>query len=318
MKKEEQMNDAQKTDIQGNRGPGRRRPLDIIMACASIGIVLVLGLQSVSAKTPGPHHPTSHMRILGRYVAYGVPLSATVRVPIALACRTLVNNFNQFRDVPFASNNPRLSPKYPQFRRPDWKPMAWNPKLAELVYSGCPDKSCLKKNGWQQSWHYWEKYTKPLREAGKSLLWRARVDLLEDGRHETIILLTHFFPPNFVRGKLAPVRLKPYCRYIDSRLYMLPTPHPKMAAAFNNGPMSGWGVSGITDLIQDVGSKATPYLSLAWTRSVPVPGIGVSAFESSVGLAYPYPYDFYPMCNIRWIPSGAVVRVPPRSIYFYP
>ncbi len=118
--------------------------------------------------------------------------------------------------------------------------MAWDPKLAKRIYIGCTSKACVKKN--LPAWHYWLKYTKSLREAGKPLLWRARVDLLGDGRHETLILLTHNFPLDVVRGKIVPAPPRhPYCRYIDSVIYMLPKPHPRMAEAFNNGPMSGWG-----------------------------------------------------------------------------
>ena len=290
--------DATKRYSKKDRRQGDRGPLGIAIASAWAAVVLALCLPPVSAKALHAHHSFSRTPILGRYVTRWVTVGPNP-FPPAPVCKVLVANFNQFRDVPFESNNPRLSPKYPQFRRPDWKPMAWDPQLGEMVYSGCPNKVCLR--AWMPGWRYWEKKTEPLRKADKTLLWRTRVDLLGDGRFETIILLTHFFPANWVRGKIVPVPVpKPYCRYIDSRLYMLPSPYPKMAEAFNNGPRAGWGVFG-TDLIQDAGNEATPYLSLAWTRSVPGRGIGVSVFMPNVGAGG---YFYNPLCNIRWIPRG--------------
>ena len=239
-------------------------------------------------------------KILGRYIAQPVPLSATNFVPIAPVCKTLVANFNQFRDVPFESNHPRLSPKYPQFRRLNWKPMPWNRTLAEMAYSTCPNEACLKKHGWPKYLHYWEKKTAPLRKAGKILLWRVQVDLLGDGRHETLIRLTHYFPPPFFRNsKAVPVSPpKPYSLYIDSKIYMLPSPYPKMANTFNEGPGQGVGLF-VTDIIQNVGNNNAPYLALAWSRDRM--GMGVGSFELSQSAL---PYDFQPLCNVRWIPRG--------------
>ncbi|WP_065089071.1 lysozyme inhibitor LprI family protein [Acidihalobacter prosperus] len=237
---------------------------------------------------------SSKRKILGHYVAQRVPLSASVFVPIAPVCRTLVANFNQFRDIPFESNDPRFSAKYPQFRSV-WKPISWNQKLAERVYTGCISDACMKKGG-GAAWHYWLKYTKPLREAGKPLLWRARVDLLGNGHREILIRLTHIFGPKMVNGKevLVPPS-NPYSRYFDSLIYMLPSPYPAVAKIFNDGPMSGLEYP-VTNIIQDVGDKATQYLALAWSRRQA--GIGVSNFELSQG---PFPYGFQPLCDIRWI-----------------
>lgn len=248
-----------------------------------------------------PHSPMSAKapdKILGHYVAQRVPLNAGVFVPLAAVCKTLVANFNEFRDVPFESDQPRFSPKYPQFRSV-WKPMAWNLKLAEKIYVGCTNEACVKRLKMESAWNFWLKYTEPLREAGEPLLWSAQVDLLGDGRHETLIRLTHTFSPDFIQGKTVPVPPSaPYSRYFDSLIYMLPSPYPKMAKAFNNGPPgSGLGIA-VTDIIQNVGDKGFPYLVLAWSRGQS--GMGVSSFEVSQG---PFPYDFDPLCNIRWIPS---------------
>lgn len=225
--------------------------------------------------------------------------------PLYPECRALAANLNQFRDVPFDSKNPRLSPKYPQFRRPHWTPMAWNPKLAQRVGRMGPclayDRSC------KPAWHWWLKKTEPLREAGKALLWRTTVDLLGNGQHETIIRLDHILPYNVVRGRFVPASaIPPYSPYLDDLLYMLPSPNPQVAKVFNNLFTWGWklgrkqGVfSGPTDLIKNTHDKNYPYYVLTWLRTGHrrdgVIGVGVITFPGATS---------YPLCTIKWIAKG--------------
>ena len=172
--------------------------------------------------------------------------------------------------------------------------MAWNLKLAEKIYVGCTNEACVKRLKMESAWNFWLKYTEPLREAGEPLLWSAQVDLLGDGRHETLIRLTHIFAPKMVYGRqvLAPPS-KPYSRYFDSLIYMFPSPYPKVAKRFNLGPGGG----AATDIIQNVGSMNVLYLVLSWSRISS--DIGVTRFTG----ADPFSYNFDPLCNIRWVPS---------------
>ncbi len=82
----------------------------IALAGACVGMVFAPCLAPVSAKTQSAHPPSSRARILGRYAARPIIVGPNAWPP-ALVCKTLVDDFNQFRDVPFASNNPRLSPQ---------------------------------------------------------------------------------------------------------------------------------------------------------------------------------------------------------------
>lgn len=235
--------------------------------------------------------------MLGRYVASSIIFGNDTREPIAAVCRPLVANFNQFRDVPFESDQPRFSPQYPQFRD-IWKPMPWNQELAERIYVGCSSEDCVKRLRMGSAWQFWLNYTKPLRQAGETLLWSARVDLLGDGRYETLIRLTHFFGPDVIHGKPVPVPpSNPYSRYFDSLIYMLPSSDdPEMARIFNNG--TGFGLAYVvTDVIQNDGNKNLPFLTLSWSRSSS--GLGVTSFTVSSNLSS---YTFDPLCNIRWIP----------------
>ena len=271
---------------------GGRRVSRVTLAITCVGVVMAQCLSPACAKPLHPEPPSSKP-ILGRYMANSVYLGYGVRASIADVCRPLVANFNQFRDVPFESNQPRFSPKYPQFRS-IWKPMPWNQELAKSLYVPCKSKACIKEG--EPAWRFWLDYTKPLRQAGETLLWSARIDLLGDGRYETLIRLTHIFGPNIIDGKSIPAPpLRPYSRYFDSLIYMLPSSDPQMAKTFNDGANVGFGGS-VTDIIQNVGDKVVPYLTLSWSRSSS--GLGVTRFMVSPGSSY----DFYPLCNIRWIP----------------
>jgi len=274
---------------------GGRRVSRVTLAITCVGVVMAQCLSPACAKPLHPEPPSSKP-ILGRYVANSVYLGYGVRASIADVCRPLVANFNQFRDVPFESNQPRFSPKYPQFRS-IWKPMPWNQELAERIYVGCTSEACVKRLRMESAWRFWLNYTKPLRQAGEILLWSARIDLLGDGRHETLVRLTHDFSPDFEHGKPVPVPpSRPYSRYFDSQIYMLPTSDPQIAKTFNEGSYVGFGGS-VTDIIQNVGDKVAPYLTLSWSRSSS--GLGVTSFGAG---PYPSSYIFNPACNIRWIP----------------
>lgn len=269
----------------------------------------IAALNARPAYAPAAHFPSSH-RILGRYTASPVNLgiNAGGYVPLYSACRPLAANFNQFRDVPFDSKNPRLSPKYPRFRRPHWTPMAWNRKLAQRVGGMGPclanDPSC------EPAWHWWLKKTKPLREAGKTLLWRTTVDLLGNGQHETIIRLDHILPYNIVRGRFVPpAAIPPYSPYLDDKLYMLPSPNPQLAEVFNVLFSWGWQIGSKqgnfpwpTDIIENARDKKHPYYVLSWLRAGHR-GDGLIG----VGVIIPPPlpqfhgYMSRPLCTIKWI-----------------
>lgn len=293
-------------------GPLRR--MRAVTGC--MAFLFVLCVPAVSAQ---PVHPSAHTRILGRYVASPVALgnsgpNGPSYLPLYPACRALAANFNQFRNVPFGSKNPRLSSKYPQFRRLHWTPMAWNGQLAKEVFTGCPQGVCKKGSGWGPVWRYWLHATRALRQAGKPVLWRTSIDLINNGRYETIIRLEHILPYTFVRGRFVPEPIPPYSPYIDSKLYMLPSPDPQVAKVFNGSFMWGWHVGwkqGVfnwpTDLIENTQDKKYPYYILSWRRvghrGDGVIGVGILQWS---GDGYGPPgYIPVPLCNIKWFAKRA-------------
>lgn len=277
-------------------------------------------------------HPPAHTRILGQYVAYPVhDLATRVTHPVYPGCKTLVKNFNQFRDVPFSSNNPRLSPRYPQFQRPHWTPLPWNRALAKAAETGCPGGICPAHDASSGKgiWANWLRQTKASRRAHQPMLWRTTVDLLGNGEHETIICLRAPFL-GYVNGTPTSVPLpsSSSCPYIDSKLYMLPSPHPRMAQAFNG--FMGWGWAHVpTDIIRNTLDRKYPYYILGWEASRPQTvlsrpqygirgAIGVTALIKTAP-GDQRPYQYLSLGDIAWVPPVHVVTAGghpwPRILY---
>lgn len=238
---------------------------------------------------------------LGHYTAYPVDAFVPKAIyPASPGCKSLVKNFNQFGDVPFASANPRLSRRYPQFHRPHWTPVPWNRPLAKTVETGYPGGVCPKyaASFCQRSWQGWLRNTRVLRREHIPLLWRTTVDLLGDGAHESLIRLR-------IHGD-GPSAYSPY---IDSKLYMLPSPRPRMARGFNG--FFGWEWANVpTDIIGNTNDKQHPYYVLSWRRSaalaLPSPPYGTSGVIGVAALTKnppgtPWAYHYAPLGNIAWI-----------------
>lgn len=305
------LRDEARLIFEGGCDPWLEGPLRRMRAVTgSVALLFVLCVPVAFAK---PAHPLAHHRILGWYTVAMVNLAGYGLTPIAPACRALAANFNQFRTVPFASRNPRLSTKYPQFRRPHWTPMAWNRRLAKEIFTGCPRGDCKKGSGWGPVWRYWLKQTKVLRQAGKPVLWRTTVDLLGNGQRETIVRLEHILPYTFVYGRFVPEPIPPYSPYIDRKLYMLPSPNPQLAKVFNSNLLFSWGwrvgwkqggFMGPTDLIENTHDKKHPYYVLSWRR-VGHRGEGVIGVSVIKRPDPPfYGYLPFPLCNIEWVTKG--------------
>ena len=297
-------------------GPSARGPLRRMRAVTGcMAVWFALGLPTVSAK---PVYSSGHTRSLGQYVASPVDLGATGPnyLPIYPACRALAANFNQFRNLSFASRNPRLSTKYPQFRRPHWTPMAWNRRLAKRIWIGHPGGCSPNDTGCESAWHFWLRQTKALREAGHPLLSRTTVDLLGNGQRETIVRLDHILPYKYVYEHHVPKSTLSYCPYIDVQMYMLSSPNPRLAKVFNSNLLFSWGwhvgwkrggFMGPTDLIENTHDKKHPYYVLSWQRAGHHGDgvIGVAVLQWSAGDGWSPGYTGLPLCNIKWLAKRA-------------
>ena len=258
-------------------------------------------------------HPLARTHYLGRYAAYPVQAVVPKAVyPASPGCKALVKNFNQFRNVPFGSNNPQLSPRYPQFYRPHWTPAPWNRVLAKTVETGFPGGVCPKygADDCQPNWRSWLRNTRALRRAHIPVLWRTTIDLLGNGEHETLIRL-RMPPAGYGDGGSTVFHLPPssYSPYIDNKLYMLPLPHPQMARGFNG--FLGWEWATVpTDIIGNTDDKKHPFYVLSWSRSsaltLPSAPYGTSGIIGVVALTKSpsggqQAYHYVPLGNIAWI-----------------
>lgn len=303
-------------------------------------LVRVLVMGCLGGCFPAAHAETTqtppHTTILGQYVAYPVhELATRVTRPACSGCKILVKNLNQFRDVPFGSNNPRLSPRYPQFQRPHWTPIPWNRALAKAAETRCPGGICTPYNASDRPaiWANWLRQTKASRRAHQPLLWRTTVDLLGNGEHETLICL-RASSLGYVSGTptSAPLPSSPPCPFTDSRLYMLPSPHPRMAHAFdreNMGEVWSRSIFGPTDIIRNTLDKKYRYYILGWQESRPqtilsrpqygIRGvIGVTALMKNAP-GDKRPYQHVALANIAWVPPVHVLTSTghpwPRVLY---
>jgi hypothetical protein len=63
-------------------------------------------------------------------------------------CANFTRNLNQFRHLEYDACHPRLSPKYPEFSRPDWREVPLDVGIAEKAFG-------------KSSWQKWQKEVQP-------------------------------------------------------------------------------------------------------------------------------------------------------------
>ena len=276
----------------------------------------VLAAIAVSAGASG-HDVPSHAPIQGRWVAGPIPLHAGNFIPVSPWCERFTQNLNQFRTLSFNSCDARLSKKYPEFQRPHWTQIPWNRALAKKVFMVGPYPNSPE---YERAWRQWLKETQSLRRAGKMRLWQTTADLLGNGQKETLIRLDHV--PHvevLIRGGRMLVLHPPYCRQIDSQLYLMPpktvgraappatpvlsaTATPaQLAQTFNTYGM------GYNDVLYD--SRSKRYSFLEWQRiSLPTRffriatgSVEVSSLRATLALGGGA--DFINGCYINWVPT---------------
>lgn len=194
-------------------------------------------------------------------------------------CKSFVDNLNEFRNLDFDDCNPRLSPKYPQFSRPQWEEIPLDMKLVEDVLTN------------QQSLEDWLKMTQTVRDAGQVEMWHLQADLFGDENKEAIIKLDHTGDGS--EGA--------YCSYFDSKQMIEKIPEKasefyEMLYRHNVG----------NDMIYDSITKR--YYPIEWNRVTGVGGYGKSFDEigAIAGLLVKRAnsYSVNNVCWIEWVPTG--------------
>ena len=264
-------------------------------------ILLLTGLLAIvaSSANASPHHARPHAAIQGRWVAGPIPLNHGGVIGIYPWCRRFTHNLNQFRRLPFNTCSSRLSKKYPEFQHPHWTEIPWDRALAKKVFMVGPYPN---SPGYERDWRGWLKDTQVLRRAGKVHLWHTSVDLLGNGQQETLIRLDHVSRSEVIRGGQVVGSLGPYCRHIDSKLYLLPSPDPALAQSFNT--YSG-GL--FNDVLYD--AKGKRYFFLEWEHNS-TPGKFFRIATGSVAVSV---FSGTPVCDINWIPERRTESATPLS-----
>ena len=251
-------------------------------------LLLVIGM-TIAVPAVGAARAKAHptVPIQGRWVAGPIPLNHGNAIGVNPWCRLYARNLNQFRTLSFSTCNARLSKKYPEFQRPHWTKIPWDRALAKKVFTVGPYPH---SPGYEQGWRHWLAQTRALRRAGKVHLWRASVDLLGNGQKETLIRLDHVSRSEVIRGGRVVGSRGPYCRHIDSKLYLLPSPDPTLARVFNT-------YGGLfNDVLYDTETKH--YFLLDWEH-YPTPG---KFFRVAAGSIIVSAFNGTASCYINWIP----------------
>ena len=278
----------------------------------------VLAAIAVSAGASG-HDVPSHAPIQGRWVAGPISLNAGDVTPASAWCQRFTQNLNQFRTLPFNACSRRVSKKYPEFQRLRWTRIPWNRALVKKVFTvGFYPNS----PGYEQGWRHWLEQTRALRRAGKVHLWQTTVDLLGDGQQETLIRLDHStWGGILIRGgQKVVLPVPPYCRYYDSQLYLLPSPHTALAKTIDHQVRPAAPVwratatprqlaqafntygAGYGDVLYDTKSKG--YVFLKWQRiSLPTKFFRIATGSVMVSTFAAQYRDFIPGCYINWVPT---------------
>lgn len=208
-------------------------------------------------------------------------------------CKDFTANLNQFRNLDFATCNPRLSPKYPQLTRPAWKQIPFNMELAKTIITEPISPY------WKLGWERWLKSIKAARAAGDVKLWRLRADLLGDGHLETLVRLDH-----------TGLGEGPYCPYFDSKQLVLSGNGVHVDKFYTSGAIrQGLG----SDLIYDTATKQ--YYFVEWNSAMSSAGHGEGAVlgrdrdfknigaTASVMVYRAVKQGVGPVCWIDWVPA---------------
>lgn len=240
-------------------------------------------------------------------------------------CQRFKDNLNRFRKIDFDQCHPRISDKFPEFSRPQWKEIPFDMALAEKAirstrdytnYGGkeSPERAEYNRKERENRWQQWLKGSAPFREAGQAHMWVTKIDMDGDGKEDTILRMT---PGG--RYPLDPKRPSLWtCDYNIGELYVIESANPKMAALFNLH--ASWA-SDIIRYAEDghfylVDWHIASSLGSGWDRNDPLPpsiggtrGVIISKLHQR---SPSNPIGTPSICLIDWVPTGHFIP-PPES-----
>jgi hypothetical protein len=210
-------------------------------------------------------------------------------------CVDFRSNLNEFRHLDFDQCHPRLSEKFPEFMRPQWKEVPLDLVIAEAKIKGIdhsggrPDALIEIERRWQR----WLKVTQALRAKGEVRMWLTEVDADNDGVVDLIARIQYANPD----GALG--NLTTGCDYSHNALWLVRAADEEKRKLFN----TALGYS--SDIVLS-GEPPTTYILEWWPRDVGPEYMGHNIGATRgvrVSLAG-FLHRPVPICHINWVPEG--------------
>ncbi len=205
-------------------------------------------------------------------------------------CANFTRNLNQFRHLEYDACHPRLSPKYPEFSRPEWREVPLDVGVAEKAFGNV-------------YWQKWRKEIQPSLERKEIKMWMTEVDVNHDGELDAVARVERAGFFNLSRAAQASD-----CVYSTAGLWFMAEPKVPLWGVGDHFSF-GW----YTDLIHSSATNRTyavywgviPSFITWGNQTFPAPK--GAARSVTVGLARsaksPDPIE---VCGIAWVPAGAI------------
>lgn len=218
-----------------------------------------------------------------------------------LMCVPFTENLNQFRELDFDECAPRLSEKFPEFSRPQWKEVPLDLEVAEKAFKGYGGEKL--KPGEGTYWKNWLIETAELRAAGKVKMWLTEVDINHDGILDPIARVQYAHPASSL-----PVKQRG-CVYSHSGLRFL-SPSPELF-----GPYKHFYFGRDADIIY--ASATEHHYSVEWSEGQVGPILDGQKIGATRGVLVDLARESRespgPVCYINWVPTGSYRPLPRKT-----
>ncbi len=216
-------------------------------------------------------------------------------------CTAFTRNLNEFRHLPFKECHPRLSPKYPEFSRPQWEEVPYDLALAERAVRASNGRVDLYPEAARRAEKHWQRWllaSDRIRKSEQARMWRTRIDFDGDGLEDIIIRMV---PDSEARIDAEP----PYnCDYNQGEVFMSDTAHPEIANSF---------IGSYRDIIYFSGDGR--YYGISWNGEyAPTGGDGPQSETPDIGgtagvRLSQLNWDGHGVgrglvCVVHWVPTG--------------
>lgn len=211
-----------------------------------------------------------------------------------LMCLPFTQNLNEFRTLDFDECHPRLSEKFPEFSRPEWKEVPLDLDVAEKAFKDSAGEKL--KPGEGTYWKNWLDETAELRAAGQVKMWLTQIDINHDGILDPIARVQYAHP-----ASSWPVKQRG-CVFTHSGLRFLSKPPINLF-----GPFKHFYFSSDTDIIHS--SKTGYTYSVDWSELAAGPNLDGQKIGATRGVIVELSREAHsspvPVCYINWVPTGS-------------